>query len=176
MFRRREKYMKVLQITVDYEEHNEWLDSELDGFAVYDEESSLITGYISRFSYFSSMESISYIIGSYDEETKELEFLEIIDCCSRMEDDNLFIFEDSSKEGVWGNCDLKTNYFSVQGKARTYVRETTQRSVRDVSRIVDHLEEMIDDSDVLFAITDYNRHIHKKFSGVFRDYFDNSAK
>ena len=163
--------MKVLKIAVDYEENNKWLSSELNGFAVYDEESKLLTGYIERYSFFSSIEMISYIIGSYDEETKELEFLEVIDCWSKSENDNLFIFDDVRKEGIWGNCDIKSNYFSVQGKARIYVRESEERSLRVVSRVVDQLEDLIDDNDVLLAITDYNRHAHKHFSGAFKDYF-----
>lgn len=163
--------MKVLKITGDYELQGEWCSPAFVGFATYDEESNLITGYLDRISDFSALEATSYVVGSYDEHTHELELLEADSFSLPTEPEKLFIFEDDRKEGVWGNCDLTFNFFSVKGKARIHIRESTEKDVREIERTVEHIESGIEDGNIIPVIDDCYQFVHNKFSGVFKDYF-----
>lgn len=164
--------MKVLKITGDYEQRKFWFNDAFEGFATYDEESNLLLGYLCRNGEYSTIMTTSYIIGSYDSDTHELELLEVQTADNYGEDDILFIFEDVRKEGIWGQCDLKYEYFNVGGNVRLRLEETDEQRVKDVDRAVEYLEQGIDDVDAYRVITDYQSTIHSTFPGIFRDYFN----
>ena len=165
--------MKVLKITGECREKGETLGNSFEGFAYYDEYSKCIEGYLCRNTNFCALQTTSYIVGSYDENTLEFELLVVHTSYEDHATDSLLIFEDVRKEGIWGNCDLKYGYFGVVGSATVSLEVTSEQRVTDVERAVDHLEAYIDDIELIREIDDYSYHVHTKFPGAFRDYFNN---
>lgn len=164
--------MKVLKITGDYQERRLWFNNAFEGYVTYDEESMLLLGYMCRNPGYSAIMTTSYIIGSYDTNTHELELLEVHTDSNKEEEDTLFIFDDVRNEGIWGQCDLKYDYFSVVGSARLRLEETDEQRVKDVERAVEYLEQEINDAYAYRVIDDYQSMVHSVFAGVFRDYFN----
>ena len=164
--------MKVLKITGDYEQRKFGVNDAFEGYATYDEESKMLLGYLCRNVESSTLMTTSYIIGSYDPDNHELEFLEVQTTDNKEEDDTLFIFEDIREEGIWGQCDLKYEYFNVGGNARIKLEETEEQRVKDIDRAVEYLEAGLDEIDAYRVITDYQSTIHYLFPGIFRDYFN----
>lgn len=164
--------MKVLKITGEYEQQRFCYKNAFEGFATYDEESKLLLGYMCRNMCHSSLMTTSYIIGSYDEDTHELELLEVQTASNKEEDDTLFIFEDVREEGIWGSCDLKYDYFSVEGSVRFRVEETDEQRVKDVENAVEYLENEIDNAYAYMVIDDYRNMVHSTFPGIFQQYFN----